>query len=92
MAHGFEPFNGSRFQQDGHPQDVSYPRKGEQLGKRFFQDGLVSHRRFDPLDLTGEEVNGLFAGFACQGQLLLILEQFGHRVLGQLLEIIRNES
>ena len=82
MAHGFEPFNGSRFQEDGHPQNVPYPRKGEQLGKRFFQDGLVSHRRFDPLDLTAEEVNGFFAGSAYKGKLFLTLKNLGHRVLG----------
>ena len=88
MTDAVEPFNGSRFQENGHPQDVSYPRKGEQLGKRFFQPDPASDRRLDPLDLAGEEVNRFFAGSACKGKLFLILEKLGHGVLGQLLEII----
>jgi hypothetical protein len=40
--------------------------------------------RLNPLDLTGEEVNGFLYWRSCMGQLFLILEQSGHRVLGQL--------
>ena len=61
MAHGFEPFSGARFQQDCHFQNVSSPWEGKQVGKRFFQMGLASDSRLDPLDLTDQEVNGLFA-------------------------------
>jgi hypothetical protein len=60
MAHLFKPLNRSRFQKDRHPQDVSYPRKSDELGKGFFQKGFASDRCFNPLNLTGEKVNVIF--------------------------------
>jgi hypothetical protein len=77
MANGFEPFNRSRFDENGHSQDVSNPWEGEQFGEGFSRESFVSDNLLDPQNLTGDEVNGLLAvSLPIEGTLLTKLNNF----------------
>jgi hypothetical protein len=64
IAHLRKTADRPRLQHDGQSQDLAHPRKGEQIPVGLFQFHSVDDGPLDLMNLTGQMIDGFFAGLS----------------------------